>query len=506
MRNRALTTLFAAALLTLVASPALAAVLRVPTQYGTIQAALNAASTGDTILVAPGTYNEMLTWPSTDGIRLVSEGGFGLTTIDAQQAGRVITIQGSHTRNTVLEGFTITGGLMMTSRNHGAGLFVDSSPTIRANRITGNVGDGTSWNYGGGIHVDAGGNPLIEGNIVDANTLRNGSWNYGAGIYVDSNGAATIVGNQIRGNRNDLGSRGYGAGIYVGSGATATIVSNVIAGNRNSSTIWNWGGGIRIYSNGVATIANNTIADNTCDTGSNSSYGGGIEYSGTAAGMIVNNILARNMCGTGGGVRAAVAPTIDGNITWQNAPDDFNGASAGPNGFTADPMFQSATSYRLLAGSPCIDAGQSGAEGTVGIDFEGDPRRLDGDQTGVAGTGSRIDVGADEASVVTLGAAAPPMLGATYTLTVGGPTGAAWVLAISNNPSGNVLIQPFGNLLIGPPFRVLTSGATPGNVAIPLPNVPAAAGSTFYFQALVTWVSGPNTIGQLTRMVTATLF
>lgn len=505
MKNRTASTLLAAALLALLASPTFAAVLRVPLQYGTIQAALNAAAPGDTILVAPGNYNETLTWPSADGIRLVSEAGFSFTTIDAQQAGRVITIQGSHGRNTVLEGFTITGGLMMTSRNHGAGLFVDSSPTIRANRITGNVGDGTSWNYGGGIHVASGGNPLIEGNIVDANTLRNGSWNYGAGIYVDGNASATIVGNQIRGNRNDLGSRGYGAGIYVDSGATATIVSNVIAGNRNSSTIWNWGGGMRIYTNGVATIANNTIADNVCDTGSNSSYGGGIEYSGTAAGTIVNNILARNTAATGGGVRAAVAPTVDWNVTWMNVPDDFNGTAAGPNGFAADPMFQSAASYRLLAASPCIDAGQTGAEGAVGIDFEGDPRRLDGDQTGIAGTGSRIDIGADESSVVALSAVAPPMIGATYTLGVAGPSGSAWILAISNT-TGNVPIPSFGNLLIGAPFRVLTSGGTPGTIPIPIPNVPAAAGSTFYFQALVTWVSGPNTIGQLTRMVTATLF
>jgi nitrous oxidase accessory protein NosD len=40
------------------ASTARAAIINVPTDYPTIQAAVNAASPGDTIVVAAGTYNE----------------------------------------------------------------------------------------------------------------------------------------------------------------------------------------------------------------------------------------------------------------------------------------------------------------------------------------------------------------------------------------------------------------------------------------------------------------
>ena len=47
--------------------------LKVPSQYSTIQAGLNAASTGDTVLVAVGTYNENIIWPDVNGIKLISE-------------------------------------------------------------------------------------------------------------------------------------------------------------------------------------------------------------------------------------------------------------------------------------------------------------------------------------------------------------------------------------------------------------------------------------------------
>jgi hypothetical protein len=48
-----------------------AAVLTVPsTSYPSIQAAVNAAQTGDTVVVAPGTYQEAITWTTTDGIEV----------------------------------------------------------------------------------------------------------------------------------------------------------------------------------------------------------------------------------------------------------------------------------------------------------------------------------------------------------------------------------------------------------------------------------------------------
>ena len=52
------------------------------TKMSTASASPSAATAGSTIHVEPGTYQENLVWPATDGIRLVAEAGPVRTTID----------------------------------------------------------------------------------------------------------------------------------------------------------------------------------------------------------------------------------------------------------------------------------------------------------------------------------------------------------------------------------------------------------------------------------------
>ena len=67
-------------------------VIQVPTNFPTIQSAIKAASSGDTVLVAPGTYVENIHF-SGKAITLTSSSGPAVTIIDGNHNGNVVTFQ-----------------------------------------------------------------------------------------------------------------------------------------------------------------------------------------------------------------------------------------------------------------------------------------------------------------------------------------------------------------------------------------------------------------------------
>jgi hypothetical protein len=104
----------------------------VPADYGAIGDAITAASSGDTILVGPGTYsgpsNREMRFGGKD-IVLVAEGGPAVTIIDCQDQANAFRILDGETRATVIQGFTIYDG----AASVGGGIYVGapSSPSIR---------------------------------------------------------------------------------------------------------------------------------------------------------------------------------------------------------------------------------------------------------------------------------------------------------------------------------------------------------------------------------------
>src|SRR6188474_1029164 len=94
-------------LLVVLPSLSYAAVRHVPAQYSTIQGAVNAASPGDTVLVAPGTYLENVYVPKK--VALLSESGPEVTTIDGQGLAPVVLVEWNVDHASV-EGFRITHG------------------------------------------------------------------------------------------------------------------------------------------------------------------------------------------------------------------------------------------------------------------------------------------------------------------------------------------------------------------------------------------------------------
>jgi hypothetical protein len=103
-------------------------IINVPASQPTIQAGINAASNGDTVLVAPGTYTENINFGGK-AITLTSSGGPSVTIIDGGRLGTVVTFNTGETSASVLSGFTIRNGFQ--NGYPGGGISISSaSPTI----------------------------------------------------------------------------------------------------------------------------------------------------------------------------------------------------------------------------------------------------------------------------------------------------------------------------------------------------------------------------------------
>ena len=70
--------------------------ITVPTNYPTIQSAINAANNGDTVLVSPGTYVENINF-NGKAITVTSSSGPVTTIIDGNHNGTVVTFNHSET-------------------------------------------------------------------------------------------------------------------------------------------------------------------------------------------------------------------------------------------------------------------------------------------------------------------------------------------------------------------------------------------------------------------------
>jgi len=199
--------------------------LLVPDEYSTIQSAIDAASEGDSVLVSVGTYVENITWPATNGIKLIGSGENNCI-IDGNQAASVIRFEedlgGIIDTTTLITGFTIQNGLAPV---RGGGVYCSfSSPSLMNLVIRDNSIDDPTG-LGGGVYCS-----FSSPNLVNITITNNETAGAGAGFYCNSSNPI-LVDVMIGDN-----SAGDGGGIFLTNGSNPTLTNTTITGNYASGS------------------------------------------------------------------------------------------------------------------------------------------------------------------------------------------------------------------------------------------------------------------------------
>lgn len=290
--------------------------INVPADVPTIQAAVNAAIDGDSILVAPGTYVENV-YIADRNLVILSTDGPETTTIEAAVPGVVVSYMGAVDGSSVLQGFTISGGQV------GINCYSGASPRIEENIVT-----GASQ---AAIYAETPTGIVIFGNRIEGN---------GVAIEID-HGTSIIQDNLILDNEAPYASHGV-VSVFITD--SSTVTGNIFARN---------GGQVSLY---VYYGAGHVITDNTL-------YGnltGGMHVRYATESVVRNNLVAFN---TGGpGIRHVAHDgdlvAFEYNNSYGNFPGDWVNAGQDVGNVSADPLFAdtSGVAFELLPGSPCVDA------------------------------------------------------------------------------------------------------------------------------------------------------
>jgi hypothetical protein len=346
-------------ILGLIAGALHAQILHVPADFTTIQAAVDAAGYGDTVLVAPGTYQE--------NIRI--QGNAKVLTL---ASNFIFSADTNDINNTIID------ASQPTNVNYGMGILIKSQDTTIMPKITGfTITGGTGYykTYGGGIY-SSNAIPVIEYNHIQDCSIT-GTQPNGAGIYVGSywhpDKVCIIYHNVIKNNTittTPNAAEGVGGGMAL-SNVKVIIEDNKISGNViiGGSTTNGFGGGIFYFENMPAnlfpfiSLKNNEITDNTIE--SFHAAGGGVLLTcndGFSTDTLEGNMISHNEVKStgsdgyalGGGVE--VENPNEGSLISSNIISD-NKAFVGP--FNADRSGGGIYLWRSQAlpqgGSPVVE-------------------------------------------------------------------------------------------------------------------------------------------------------
>jgi hypothetical protein len=329
--------------LVLAAVPAAAAVRTVcpaGCAYTGIQSAIVAAAAGDTVLVYPGSYAEQLDFLGK-AITVRSDGGPGVTVVDAQKKNSVVRFVTGEGAGSILQGFTLTGG---ESANGGGVYVAAASPVIRDCVITAN----RATAGGGGLQVVGISTATLEGCRISGNE----SLTSGGGIYLDSS-TLSLTNSEVSGNE----AAQYGGGIYSYKG-TLVLSGSTVSGNRAVSE----GGGIYAGTSRIS-VTSSVISGNVTEI-----FGGGVFAGNTTLTLTGSTLEGNRAALAGGGVAAtgssSVVSLFRSSLLGNNAGQDGGGLYVGGGPLTLDGSLVSRNSAGRDGGGLFLDSGAAGASFT----------------------------------------------------------------------------------------------------------------------------------------------
>ena len=382
-----------------------------------IQYAVNEASAGDTIRVAPGRYRRPSNAVERDGwnvvhiankpLTLIADAGPAHTIIDGEDAHRGIMLYQTASMTTYpyrIDGFTITGGYA----THGGGIRGDASGNftwdveLRNCILEGN----TAEQDGGGLQasfVSANWGLTLSNTIVRGNQTLNG---FGGGIKVRSHREMRFYDCIVEYNtatNNPYVSTSQtvheGGGLYLHRLPSVVIERTLFRGNRVSG--YRTGAAVHLIqaggSNNADLLLRNCLFYDNVATG-NQVAGAVYAMNQTGTGRfgitLENSTIGPN---TGGFLRRRFTDRTEDRVwAWNTLffePGLFNIPSAqrelhycrvdegfaytGGNSITDLPAFVDfeGRNFRLSADSPCINAGTNLTWTAEGLDLDRKPRR-----------------------------------------------------------------------------------------------------------------------------------
>ncbi len=422
-------------------------VLSVPGTFPTIQGAIDTAVDGDTVVVAPGTYNEAIDFLGK-AIVVVAEQGPDVTTLSGPVDQSLVTFSRGETEASILEGFTVregTGTFLGHLPYGGAVLCVATSPVIRGCRFVEN----SALGRGGAVYCRYAARPRIESCEFDSNEAN------GSGGAIDCSIAGAVIVdcefrqnsiNAINGWRANLsvsgctfrdhpgsairvhafdgpddvtieGCRFFRNGSAVSSDSLVVGSRLIVSGCRIESSrnaaMRGRADVVRLERNAI--VRNDTSFDNAVVTveGQVESTGNVIAWNNSETSGL--RLLSGSLVSLHDTILENEAPAqvesggsmiLNSSIVWASAGFVWGGSpptfercllhrevALGEHNIVGDPLVvDSGGDAHLRIESPCVDAGDPGSTGLPELDIDGDLRIVAGRPQGE----SRPDIGADE--------------------------------------------------------------------------------------------------------------